>query len=588
VIGTTLPFAVALLVPLLATAGVRISPGHPESVQQGIAEAWKASAKKVVIPPGTYRIAAPAQGAHLQFHDVSDFEIDARGVTFVFADQTRGGIEFRNCHNVTLRGATIRFETLPFTQGVVEAIAPDGRWYDLRIEEGYPRNFDDSDYFPPQPTGYLFDPKTRWWKRGVLDCYGEKVERLGPDKFRIYWKRPLGPDVHPVAIGDLMGFRGSGWHNITVLGCSGMNLTGVTITSAGLFAVWEGHGGGPNHYSVTVKRGPRPAGAKTDPLFSSTADAFHSTNMRKGPVLENCYFESMPDDGIAIHGTYSFVLQAEGNRIVINKNSFQPGDPLRLFDPMGRPAGEAVVKALKPLAAFQTTQKSRRITRGDSTRGPYWELMLDRELKADFDYLASNPAAMGSGYIARNNTIRNHRARGMLLKADNGLVEGNTIDGSTMGGIVITPEFWWSEACYSRNIVVRNNLVKNVAYWQRPWAGFILAALDKDPVPPGGHQNIVVEGNTFESINGVNMFLSSATGVVVRNNRFLNPQRDDVPINGKQWGVDSGSLIFVTQAEDVTFEGNTVSGLGPVTKTFIQTTETAHVKGVQTGVKRIK
>jgi hypothetical protein len=556
------------------------------SVQGMIDDAWKAGKKTVTIPPGSYRVTPPAHGAHLQLHGIENFEVDARSVTLIFTDQHRGGIEFRDCRNVKFRGATLRLETLPFTQGVVEAIAADGRFYDIRIEKGYPANFDDPKDFPDHPTGYLFDPKTRWWKRGIVDNSGAKIERLGPDRFRVYWVRPLGPPAQPVEIGDPMGFRGIGFHNVTVMNCARMDLTDLTITSAGSFAVLESGGDGGNHYSVAVKRGPRPPGAETDPLFSSTADAFHSVGVRQGPMVDHCYFEAMPDDGVAIHGTYSLVLQAEGANLVINKNTFKPGDPLRLFDPFGKPAGEAVVKSVEPLAGFENAKKSRRVTRSDNTRGPYFRITLDHPLPADFDFFASNPAAMGSGYIVRNNTIRNHRARGMLLKADNGLVEGNTVDGSTMGGIVITPEFWWNEACYSRNVTVRNNTIRNVAYWQRQWAGVVVAAIDKDPVPPGGHRNIVLEGNTIENVNGTNLFISSASGVIVRNNRFVNAQQEEVAVAGAHWGVDAGSLIFVTQADGVVFEGNTVIGRGRSGKALVQSTATAVVRGAETGVKQ--
>jgi hypothetical protein len=172
----------------------------------------------------------------------------------------------------------------------------------------------------------------------------------------------------------------------------------------------------------------------------------------------------------------------------------------------------------------------------------------------------------------------------MLLKADDGLVEGNTIDGSTMGGIVVTPEFWWNEACYSRNLVIRNNTVRNVAYWQRQWAGIVIAAVDKQPVPPGGHRNILLEGNTIEGVDGTNLFISSADGVVVRKNRFVDPQQHRVVIGAAGWGADPGALIFVTQADNVTFEDNRVIGRGANTTTLIQTTPTAHVTGATTGI----
>jgi Right handed beta helix region len=558
---------------ITAAGATRITPAQPESLQQGIIEAYRAHEQRVVIPPGTYRIAPRGGGSHLEFRDMSDFEIDATGVQLVFTDQTRGGIEFRNCRNVRFHGASIRYQVPPFTQGVVAAIAPDGTWYDVRLDPGYPANFDDPRYFPAHAIGYLFDRRTRLWKTGTYDLYGERLERLARGRFRVYWNRPAGPALHPVAIGDLMAFRGAGQHNIAIANCARMALTGITIYNAGVFAVWEVEGDGDSRYNIAVKRGPRPAGARTDPLLSSTADAFHSVNVRKGPTLENCDFESMGDDGIAIHGTFSLVFAVRGNALVINRSTFRPGDPLRLFDPDGRPAGEAVVRSIRALADFQNTKKSRRVTLSDPTSGPYFEVTLDRPLQADFDYLASNPAAMGSGYVLRNNTIRNHRARGMLLKAENGLVEGNTVEGSTMGGIVLTPEFWWNEAGYSRNVTVRNNTIRHVAYAPEQVGAVELAAIVDKPVPGCGHQRILIEGNRFENLDGVNLFVSSACDVIVRRNSFIHPQHAAVK------GERAGSLVFVTEAQGVRFEGNTVSALGAFNKILIQTTDTARVEG---------
>src|SRR5262249_30228253 len=156
-----------------------------------------------------------------------------------------------------------------------------------------------------------------------------------------------------------------------------ITLDDVTIYNAGAFALWEVEGDGDNRYTIDVKRGPRPPGAHSDPLLSSTADAFHSVNVRKGPQLEHCYFESMGDDGIAIHGMFSFVFEGRGTTLVINKNSFRPGDPLRLFDSDGKPAGEAIVRSIHPLSDFRNTRKSRRESLTDNTEGPYFEVALD-------------------------------------------------------------------------------------------------------------------------------------------------------------------------------------------------------------------
>ena len=92
------------------------------------------------------------------------------------------------------------------------------------------------------------------------------------------------------------------------------------------------------------------------------------------------------------------------------------------------PAGEAVVTGVTPLANYRNTRKSARVTVRDFTAGPYYQITLDRPLAAGFEYLAANPNASGAGFVLRNNAILNHRARGLNLKADNGLVDGNVVD----------------------------------------------------------------------------------------------------------------------------------------------------------------
>jgi hypothetical protein len=253
-----------------------------------------------------------------------------------------------------------------------------------------------------------------------------------------------------------------------------MTLQNLTILNSANFGIAESTGGdlGANHYlSITIKRGPRPPGAITDPLFSTSADGINSTEARTGPDVENCYLESMPDNALPVSGHYSWVIEGSGNTLITSNTwvysgtNFNIGDPLRLIDANNQPAGEAVVTSVVPLPNYTNTRKSARTTLTDFTVGPYYQITLDRALKAGFDYLAGNPNASGSGFIYRNNTIHNNRERGIGISADNGIVEGNVIDGTTLNAIAIGPSFDWSSAGYSRNIVIRNNTIRNVGYW---------------------------------------------------------------------------------------------------------------------------
>ncbi|HEV2448329.1 MAG TPA: hypothetical protein VGS58_20495, partial [Candidatus Sulfopaludibacter sp.] len=208
----------------IVRAAEPISPTHPELLQQQILAAYAAGQPSVVIPAGVYMIPpiGNGNGFHLDLENMNNFEIDARGATFVFQDQTIGGILFYNCTGVLFHGATLYFGTPPFSQGVIRAVAADGSSLDVQIEPGYPANLDDPKYFTPQIIGHLFDPVTRWWKPDVGgDIYGTQTQRLGPDTFRIFTNDPGGG-----VVGDLVGWRsGVGDHILRVDACSRMVLT---------------------------------------------------------------------------------------------------------------------------------------------------------------------------------------------------------------------------------------------------------------------------------------------------------------------------------------------------------------------------
>ena len=73
----------------------------------------KAGEKRIVVPPGRYRI-KPQNRVHLTLRDLRDFEIIADGVEVICTETTRA-ISISNCHHFTLRGLTIDYDPLPFT-----------------------------------------------------------------------------------------------------------------------------------------------------------------------------------------------------------------------------------------------------------------------------------------------------------------------------------------------------------------------------------------------------------------------------------------------------------------------------------------
>ena len=565
-----------------------ISTDHPELLQQKILDAYKAGQQKIAIPPGVYRIPASNQGSNLEFKDLKNFEIDASGATFLMEDNSKTGVYFGNCRNVTLRGATVRNATIPFTQGAVAAIAADRKSFDLQIDDGYPATLDDAQKFDARTTYYIFDRVTRRLKNNTYDYGSAGVERLGERRFRVKFDNALGAEVE---VGDLTSMRGRGGTGVHLDNCSNMKIENVSAQFSGGFG-WFETGGGGNHYNgISAKPGPRPDAATANPLMSENADGFHSASAKVGPTILNSMFTRMPDDGIAIHGEYQMVRQANGNALVCMRPwpgaPYEVGDRVTWVRKNGVPGGEAKVVAVKTLADEFLAPIETDFPHFRDNKF-FFQITLDQPLAASEGDVISNLNQTGDGYVLRNNTITDHRARGLLLKARDGLVENNLVDGSSIAGLVMGPELWWGEGNYAHNVTIRGNTFAHCGYATTgPWneqAGVLTLLGTGDSPDARGHKNIVIENNTFANNDGINVVLDGVEGAVFRDNKFINAQQTENRRGADHY--DIGALIELGRAKNVTFAGNVVQRLGVANKELIKIGKDASdIAGAQNGIR---
>ena len=97
--------------------------GTPFDLQKFIDTELKAGKRRIVVPPGHYRV-APKQSVHLCFKDLTNTVIIASGVEMICTETARA-VNFENCRNVRFEGMTIDYDPLPFTEGRITALAPD-------------------------------------------------------------------------------------------------------------------------------------------------------------------------------------------------------------------------------------------------------------------------------------------------------------------------------------------------------------------------------------------------------------------------------------------------------------------------------
>lgn len=111
------------------------------------------------------------------------------------------------------------------------------------------------------------------------------------------------------------------------------------------------------------------------------------------------------------------------------------------------------------------------------------------------------------------------------MQAANGIIAGNTIVNSSLGGIIITPELGWGEADFAHNLLVVNNTIDAVARAQQGYGGIALAAVAPDggPGQAPGHGNITLTNNTIIDTGYAPIWLTSAGGVTLLGNRIVRP-----------------------------------------------------------------
>ena len=226
-----------------------------EDFRPAFAEAKKRGDKRIVIPPATYRL-APENGGKVVWtvQGLHDVEIVADGVTLVSTKLTRA-VAIDGCSGVTIRGLTVDYDPMPFTQGVVTAVAPDLNSIDVKLHDGYPRK--------PYSRIDVVDAATRFRKKGMPFLWGTKAETIGEGTVRVSLKG-IGKAA---AVGDLASLntsteQGGIPHALCIEHSTGVALQNVTIHSAPGMGILEADGGGGTKYlGCRVVPGPKPAGA---------------------------------------------------------------------------------------------------------------------------------------------------------------------------------------------------------------------------------------------------------------------------------------------------------------------------------------
>ncbi|MDR3709636.1 MAG: right-handed parallel beta-helix repeat-containing protein [Capsulimonadaceae bacterium] len=497
--------------------------GVPFDLQGYIDKAVASGQKKIVVPPGRYRI-TPCNRIHLLLTGINDTEIDASGVEMICTETTRA-VSIANCANLTLRGLSIDYDPLPYTQGHITAVSSDKKLIDVEIFAGYPPAEQASNFKIE-----IFAPDTRTLRMEELTTPMPEVIDASHLRITNSHARTTDPEQvgDIIAIGSNYAPHGRIGHAVALDHCSGVRLEQINVWASTAFGFLENGCDSTTYYRCRIDRRPATSdiAVRADPRIRSLdADAFHSVGATKGPSIIECTAGWMGDDAVNIHGRYQMVAACAGNvlRVLSSSADGMPavGEPVEIWSYDGLRLPDATVTSVAQDVPINDDEKAflakQRLLEAYKTNWnpKTFKVALDRSIDVPEGTLICSTRRTGNGFVVRGCTFGSNRSRGILIKASDGVVENNILSGSRGPAILVTPEYYWLEAGSSNNVVIRNNQISNCATF-----GILVAANSGSGkvAPAGAHNNIAVTGNTIRNCAYPNILVTSTDHVTITGN----------------------------------------------------------------------
>jgi hypothetical protein len=273
-------------------------------------------------------------------------------------------------------------------------------------------------------------------------------------------------------------------------------------------------------------------------IRSLNADAFHSICAGKGPAYVECAAGFMGDDCINICGDYHLITASTGPVLrVLSKQAgginIAVGDAVELLSYNGLRRPDATVVSVEPdtnvdeaEAQFLAKQGMEASIKERLIHAKTFRITLDRTVDLPRGSVICSTSRTGNGFTVRDCHFGFNRSRGILVKASNGVIEGNTLVGNVMTAIMVAPEWWWLESGSSDNVRIVNNTIRDCGD-----VAIAIYAFGGSPTiaPAGVHNHILVSGNSITGCPLPNVLVTSTRGLDLGRNTSRSYEGQTAP-----------------------------------------------------------
>lgn len=485
---------------------------------------------KLVFEKGRYDLFSNqnSKNTHIIFlSDTKNIIIDGNGAEIVIHDPLKGFFSVFKSENIIVKNFFIDYDPLPFTQGKITKVDLKQKFFELKIDEGFPGLNETMFQQASRVWGMLMDPNVPGkLKDGSPNLFASKdFEELSPGLFKVSLKAVNL--LRTMTVGDLYV------HMARTNGCSifksgnSKNITYLENTNysspAGSYSAFNMKEWNIIGAQVKLKPGR---------IHSANADCVHVNGGKFGPWIENCLFEGYADDAVNMKSNKRFILEQLSSTELVVKFNIENGTVIRIFNPRdGKLIGKFKIISTKTLG------------------NNMMQITLDRPVEATLDVgdnktndIAYLDTESNESFVIRNNTFKNARRYGLLLQNDYGVIERNVFENLSQSAITLNNGVDWGEGFVAHNIIINQNIFKNCGYdatYLRDYdAATIKMRVTKlnDLEAKGkwngvatadwqGIENITITNNTF-LYNKCALSVQCSVNTVIKGNKFIRNMKD--------------------------------------------------------------
>lgn len=254
------------------------------------------------------------------------------------------------------------------------------------------------------------------------------------------------------------------------------------------------------------------------------ADGVHARANPVGPWIENCVFQGLGDDAIALYNKGLFILGKESPTVIRVSNAYfniNAGDQLTFWNPR---EGKLITNSVG-VTSVAASNNHYRVT----LALPLSQGLFTSSPNATSNDQIFNITRRNAYFAIRGNQMRNVRRYGSVIRAPLGLVENNSYDGVSSAAIMFRNEAdYWANGLYSYQVAVRSNFIRESAFDGSCLEdGSITVKMDRlgyENANWRGQSTLLIESNFITNWQRSGIRISESSLILVRQNTLVSGQ----------------------------------------------------------------